>query len=606
MNDFDPPDITPDIREAANFLATFGVNHSFQVLPESGAKGAPILQHGSIEKLSSWLISKNRSGYGIFFMVNAGNGSGRKAENVISVRAFFVDLDGAPYEEILIAKLEPSIITESSPGRYHAYWLVADAPLKTFSSIQKQLAAKFNSDPSINDLPRIMRVPGFYHLKKTPFKSTVRQSNNVRYDYQRFVEAFKIDPYATLPNPANNPAKTASHNPANIAEGSRHTRMLSISGSLRNQGLTGQALTDALMQINKDNCSPPLPYSEIAKISASISKKPQNTFENRARPIQEAPYKPPQIISFSALQRTKYKPIQWIVRNLLPEGLTIVAGKAKLGKSWLAQSISLAVAAGAPALGYFESNTGAVLSLSLEDTPRRYQHRMNLLLKNSDPPENAFLSVEWPRLPKGLDDLKRWLDAQRNPRLIVLDTLAKLKPTSMGYRSGTLYDRDYSDIEQLQRLAAEYQIGILAITHKNKSETEDDYDSVTGSAAMTGVADSIWIFNRKSRGTPQSKLNISGRDIADITYTLSWDSTAASWYYLPEENPESSTAKDRIISLLKRENRPLSASDVAEMIGISRGYASKMLSELVGKRLVEKSEADGGYLLGNNHSTIIT
>lgn len=306
----------------------------------------------------------------------------------------------------------------------------------------------------------------------------------------------------------------------------------------------------------------------------------------------------PTIISFSTLQRTRYKPIQWIVKNLLPEGLTVVAGKAKLGKSWLAQSISIAVAQGSQALGYFEANEGAVLSLSLEDTPRRYQHRMNLLLKNSAPPENAFLSCEWPRLPKGLDDMKRWLDSHKNPRLIILDTLAKLKPTSNGYRSGTLYDRDYSDIEQLQRLAAEYQIAVLAITHKNKSDSEDDYDSVTGSAAITGVSDSIWIFNRKSRGTPQSRLNISGRDIADATYTLHWDSTAASWYYLPEANPETSKARDRILSLLKNENRPMTPTEVATNLGVSRSYAQRAISELADQRLLSKSHPKGAYFFG--------
>ena len=78
MKDYDPPSITPDIKEASNFLGTFGENHSFQVLPESG-KSAPVMQHGTFTKMSGWLISKNRQGNGVFFMVNRGDGRGRNA-----------------------------------------------------------------------------------------------------------------------------------------------------------------------------------------------------------------------------------------------------------------------------------------------------------------------------------------------------------------------------------------------------------------------------------------------------------------------------------------------------------------------------------------------
>ena len=591
-----PKKLDANLRDARSFLDAFGPHHSFQILPESGIKASPVLQHGSLDKLSSWLITKNNSGYGIFFMVNAGDGAGRRSENVVSVRAFFVDLDGAPYESVLIAPLEPSIITESSSGRYHAYWLITEAPLKTFSNIQKQLATRFRSDPAINDLPRIMRVPGFWHLKREPCQSTTLHIANVRYEYSRFIEAFGIDPYRSPYSQQPKTETPTQYTDNAIPQGSRHTRILSISGSLRNQGLTGKALTDALMQINKDNCSPPLSYSDIAKISASISAKPQHNTNMQQRYQKEEPYKQPTIISFSTLQKTRYNPVQWIVRNLLPEGLTIIAGKAKLGKSWLAQSISIAVALGSKALGYFDANPGAVLSLSLEDTPRRYQHRMNILLKNAHPPENAFLSCEWPRLPKGLDDMKKWLDAQKKPRLIIVDTLAKLKPTSAGYRSGTLYDRDYSDIEQLQRLAADYQIAVLAVTHKNKSDAEDDYDSVTGSAAVTGVSDSIWIFNRKSRGAPQSTLNISGRDIADVTYTLHWDTTAASWYYLPVENRSTNSAKDKILAVLRDCDQPMTPTEVASQLGLSRGYAQKMITELYDENSIQKSVMPGAYI----------
>jgi len=89
------------------------------------------------------------------------------------VRAVFVDLDGAPLEPVLTCGLEPHIVCESSPGRFHAYWLCDDCPLDKFESVQRALARRFAGDGSVHDLPRVLRVPGFVHAKGEPFLSHV-------------------------------------------------------------------------------------------------------------------------------------------------------------------------------------------------------------------------------------------------------------------------------------------------------------------------------------------------------------------------------------------------------------------------------------------------
>ena len=69
--------------------------------------------------------------------------------------------------------LLPTMVVSSSPGRWHAYWLISDCPLETFGPTQQRLASMFNGDPSVIDLPRVMRLPGFYHLKGEPFMSKI-------------------------------------------------------------------------------------------------------------------------------------------------------------------------------------------------------------------------------------------------------------------------------------------------------------------------------------------------------------------------------------------------------------------------------------------------
>lgn len=169
-------DIEPDVEQAAAFLARLDFEASsftFQTLPESrGSHVRPQVFHGSIADCSSRLVTANRGGAGVFFMVNAGDGRGRRAENVTRVRAHFVDLDEPGIDPLFTAvETPPHIIVESSPGKWHAYWKTEDAVLADFPGVQKLLAARFSGDLAVCDLPRVMRLPGFFHLKQsgTPF-----------------------------------------------------------------------------------------------------------------------------------------------------------------------------------------------------------------------------------------------------------------------------------------------------------------------------------------------------------------------------------------------------------------------------------------------------
>jgi len=154
---------------AGNELVTF---QSFDDSEEKRRRLARII-HGTLGQHAAQLTRLNNEGAGVYVMVNRGDGKGRKNENVLSVRAVFIDLDGAPVEPVRNAPVKPHLIVQSSPGRYHAYWKVSDCPLENFGVIQKALAEKFNADTSISDLARVMRLPGFFHRKASPFMSVL-------------------------------------------------------------------------------------------------------------------------------------------------------------------------------------------------------------------------------------------------------------------------------------------------------------------------------------------------------------------------------------------------------------------------------------------------
>lgn len=113
-------------------------------------------------------------------MINEGDGKGRHASNVVRVRAHFVDLDGAPLAPVLEASDKPHLIVESSPGRWHVYWFLDECPLEEFKVRQQRLAEKYGGDSSVVDLPRVMRLPGFYHHKTAmPFLTRLVESVEV-------------------------------------------------------------------------------------------------------------------------------------------------------------------------------------------------------------------------------------------------------------------------------------------------------------------------------------------------------------------------------------------------------------------------------------------
>jgi hypothetical protein len=133
-------------------------------------------RYGTLAEHWDWLVKQNERGAGIYITVNETDGKGRKKDNIIRIRALLLDLDGSPIEPVINAETGVRIVMQSSPGRFQTYWLFTGRmPFRAFEPLQKALADRFNGDPSVHDLPRVMRVPGFVHRKDKdkPFLSHI-------------------------------------------------------------------------------------------------------------------------------------------------------------------------------------------------------------------------------------------------------------------------------------------------------------------------------------------------------------------------------------------------------------------------------------------------
>lgn len=239
--------------QAAQFLAALAPGESqytFQTFSDGPRAGKhdPLahIYHGTLAEHFAKLVELNEAGAGVFVMVNAGDGRGRTKANVERVRAVFLDLDGAPFEPVEAGMPKAHIVVLTSPGKRHAYWRVADVGLRDFREIQKILAKRFNGDPKVIDLPRVMRVPGFYHRKASPFMVTSLQT------------------HPELPAYKYEDLRAALRAPAGAPEGERNDTCFRFCASLRSKGIPlDQAEHEVLQYALK--CTPPMDSDEALR-----------------------------------------------------------------------------------------------------------------------------------------------------------------------------------------------------------------------------------------------------------------------------------------------------------------------------------------------------
>jgi hypothetical protein len=269
---------------------------------------------------------------------------------------------------------------------------------------------------------------------------------------------------------------------------------------------------------------------------------------------------------------------RFAVQGVVPEGLTILAGKPKLGKSWLALNLALAVATGGVALGEIHVEQGDVLYLALEDNKRRLQDRLRKLLDRQDvaPPERLTLAREWPRQNKGgLDAIGEWVDAHKEARLVIIDTWARFKPPRFG-RSNE-YEEDYRHGGEVKSLADRHGVAILTLHHCRKMAAADPLEEVSGTLGLTGVADGVLVL-RRERGEADASLFVTGRDLEEQDLALHWDAQFALWSVAGHaEEFRVSKQRKEVLTLLAKAGKPLSPSEAAPLLGKKPNAVKKLL-----------------------------
>lgn len=293
------------------------------------------------------------------------------------------------------------------------------------------------------------------------------------------------------------------------------------------------------------------------------------------------------------LLRADFPEPRWAVPNLIPIGLTFLAGRPKVGKSWLALQVAHAIGTGGKLLDW-DVEAGRVLYIALEDSPRRIQKRLKL----QQVPESADITFvfEWKSLiAGGLADLQTKVETG-GFHLVIIDTFSRALGWGLGADQNDVGDMT-AVLGNLQRIALTYDLAILLVDHHRKNSTfEDPVDDILGSTSKSAVADCVLGLFR-ARGRHGTTLKFTGRDIEEGELALRWDPEYCQWILLGEVGQvvQDTLGADvlKAIEELTTMGELATTRRIAKHLDKRESHVSRALAELIKMGKVKRGERQG-------------
>ena len=219
------------------------------------------------------------------------------------------------------------------------------------------------------------------------------------------------------------------------------------------------------------------------------------------------------IKSCEEIMTTLYKPTVFTVEGLLAQGLFILAGSPKVGKSWLALELCLAVAKGEKFLDR-TTQQGSALFFCVEDSYQRIQSRLYEL--TDEPSDKLFFSLKADTIGNGLEEqIVKFKSEHDDLRLVIIDTLQMVRN-----ELDSSYGSDYAELLPLKNLAEQLGISIVLVHHLRKAADSDPFNMISGSTGLNGCVDGLFVLLKSKRSVGQAVLHCTGRDIEDRELSL--------------------------------------------------------------------------------------
>ena len=271
------------------------------------------------------------------------------------------------------------------------------------------------------------------------------------------------------------------------------------------------------------------------------------------------------LVGLDVVDQQNFPDDDWLVDGLIPNGVSILVGDPKMGKSFLAQQLAIAIATDDLFLGSRQSKSGKVVYLAWEDSAKRIQKRTRMSGKIAAP--GVIYSFKPNINGKDISWMEGCLEKFPDMRLLVIDTISYLRGGNSS--NADSYTKDVQFMAPITAMAEKLGFSIIAVTHMNQlTKVSDVYHKIQGSTGQPGSADNIIFLTRSSRSSENAKLTISGREIDEFEIKLRFDKKTWVWSedVLPQPEP---TVNGKILALLKQQTKPLSPKAISQQIGVS-------------------------------------
>lgn len=384
------------------------------------------------------------------------------------------------------------------------------------------------------------------------------------------------------------PAKPAApeaqkpHAKTTIPEGERDSTLFKIGCWLRHYSASAEEILVFLRQRNAERCDPPLPDKDIDRIARSAAKPAPN----REIPLPGKMEAATPGVDFATLDfisnslhlhEKEVPPTNWIVPGLIVQGLTILGGRPKAGKSWMSLQIALSVGKGYPIFGHWPCEPKKCLYLGLEDYERRIKDRQNKQLDDDEPRSPLTeLAFDWPQGDEAVALLDRYFTERPDSQLAIIDTLQ----TFRGISPKESYAHDYDAMGKLQSVAKKHNRGILVVHHIRKASAEHQTDRLSGTNAIPGACDAIWTLDRDD-GATYGRLFTTGRELDMQDMAMEFDKQDCLWIYKGDAKQLALSVNQRkVLDAFKHFHGEATPKELREYTDLKGPYVNKLLKEL--------------------------
>ena len=356
------------------------------------------------------------------------------------------------------------------------------------------------------------------------------------------------------------------------------TRLQNPTG--QTQGFTGDEMR---VIIARDERNHKYYKDDISNQKPGPQKQPKENLQQAITPKTVlAENKPNKLttIDYNTLMKQAYAPLKFSINDILPQGLFILAGAPKIGKSWLILDMCHSIAKGTELWGY-NTTKSDVLYIALEDNYRRLQDRLKKIVASEPPTEplHLHLAVSAKGIHDGLiEQVDEFMEDHPNTGFIAIDTLEHIRKGEIDRKDRGLYSTDYADMQILRAITNKYDgITLMLIHHTRKMYDADPLFTVTGSTGLTGAVDGIWVLDKEKRAENKAVLSILNRDTKGYAFKLQLDEDNCKWQFLGEcENTEQDD-KERLALAINSLFVQNDINDTAEWKGNATALCTTLL-----------------------------